>query len=337
MTALRQTLADRNSAELAEFDQCETRLLALVDPIEGALRADGWVAFATKDGVALEEDLPVAMPNVARWTVGPWVSPYMRAQKELRPVILAVVDVRSARVFRYAEGVLTSLNRMHAHARIDEPSHMGAAPRLSFHTGTRGATASSAVERSRHEATHHMLRDLVDQLVQLASTEGWILIGGMSNTVELAMAMIPPHVQARAGRVERLNQRTSPAELRRAASAGARQLRRTLDERIVDAVIGQAAGHGRGAIGESATRLALSSDAVSTLLVSTRFLAEHPDVAEETTRRALASGALVEIVSGDAGDRLDAIGGIGGALRFHATAQPSAGTSFPSSDHAPLS
>src|SRR5580765_5179920 len=76
LTALRHTLADRNAAESAEFDQCESRLRTLVDPIEGALRAPGWVAFVTSDRVALAEDLPVAMPNVTRWTIGPWVSPY---------------------------------------------------------------------------------------------------------------------------------------------------------------------------------------------------------------------------------------------------------------------
>lgn len=337
LTALRHTLAHRSAAELAEFDQCETRLRALVEPIEGALRAQGWVAFVSTDGVALAEDLPVAMPNVTRWTVGPWVSPYMRAQKELRPVVLAVVDVRSARVFRYAEGVLTPLNRMHAHARIDEPSHMGAAPRPSFHTGTRGATATSAVERARHEGTYHMLRELVDHLVQLASTDGWILIGGTPNTAELAIAMLPQHVQARTGRVARLNQLTSTAELRRVASAGARKLRRALDDRIVDAVIARAAGQGRGAVGEAETRRALSCDAVHMLLLSTRFLAERPEVTEEMTRQALASAASVEIVAGDAGDRLDAVGGVGGPLRFHLSVHSSAETSFPSSDHAPLS
>jgi hypothetical protein len=289
------------------------------------------VAFITNDSVALAEDLPVAMPNVTRWTIGPWVSPYLRAQKELRAVILAVVDARSARVFRYAEGALTPLNRLHAQARIDEPSHMGAAPRPSFHPGTRGATASEVVERSRQEGTHHMLRELVDHLVQLASTDSWILIGGMPNTAELAIAMLPQSVHARTSRVARLNQLTSTAELRRVASAGARKLRRALDDRIVDAVIGQAASHGRGAIGETETRLALSSDAVHMLLLSTRFVAEHPDVTEEMTRGALAIGASVEIVARDAGDRLDAAGGVGGALRFHATAQSATETSFSSS------
>jgi release factor family 10 len=332
LTALRHTLANGKPAELAEFDRCEARLRTLVDPKPGALRAQGWVAFVTEDTVALAEDLPVAMPNVARWTMGPWVSPYIRAQKELRAVILAVVDARSARTFRYAEGALTPLIRIHAHARIDEPSHMGAAPRASFHTGTRGATASEVVERSRQEATHHMLRELVDHILQLAASDSWILIGGMPNTADLAMAMLPQNVHARTGRVARLNQLTPPAELRRAASAGARKLRRALDDQIVDAVISQASGHGRGAIGESATRHALWSDAVHVLLLTTRFLAERPDATEEMTRRALASGASVEIVAGEAADRLDNAGGIGGALRFHAAAESSEETSSAATD-----
>ena len=317
LARLRDSLAGNGSA-LREFDRCADHLAAMLAPVVGAPRSPGWVAFITSDGAALVEALPVPMPNAVHWTTAAWLSPYVRAQKELRPVMLVVVDARSARVYRYALGALTPIETFHAHARVDEPLHMGSAPRQHFHPGTRGSTGSDAAERGRREGTERMLREVIDHLVPLASPDAWILVGGMPATAREALTMLPDHVRARAALASGLSRITPQSALRRAAASGAMRLRRALDDDVVSDVIGRASGNGKGVVGERDARAALVVDAVYMLLLSLRFMDEHADASEEMTRQALAQNAAVEIVAGSAAARLDAVGGVAAMLRFPA-------------------
>ena len=313
LSALRNETAPQ---ERAALDRCIVLLEQQLATIDGALSAPGYVAFVTPDGVVLAERLPVAMPNVAVWEEGPWISPYLRALKELRPVVLAVVDARSARSYRYALGVLSPLERFHSHVQIDQPTHMGAAARAGFHAGTRGATATDAVDRARQHGTERMLRQLVEHLTSVAATDEWIVIAGPPMNAALVLTMLPSAARSRAAVTTGLTPTTAASALRRTAAVQARQLRQRLDREIVDAAISHAAERGRGSVGAASTRAALEIGDVHMLLISARFMNDGPIVAEELARSALASGAAVEIVSGPAAARLDRAGGIAAVLRY---------------------
>lgn len=313
-----------------DFDRCREHLLAALADTTGALRSNGWAAFVTTDGVALAEHVPVPMPNAVHWTRGAWVSPYVRAQKELRPVLLAVVDARSARLYQYALGSLTSLESFHAHVHLDEPAHMGAAPRQQFHPGTRGTTGTDAAERGRRAGTERMLRELIDRVAQLAVGDAGILIGGMPAVTREAMLLLPDDLRPRVALAAGLSRITPPSSLRRAAASGAAKLRRELDANIVTAAIGRAGENGRGTAGALDTRAALAVGGVHMLLLSLDFIEQHADVAEEMTRLALGQHASVEIVTGDAAQRLDTVGGAAAILRYPTpNLRPAAAASTP--------
>ncbi|HET9728437.1 MAG TPA: hypothetical protein VFR41_03400, partial [Acidimicrobiia bacterium] len=270
----------------------------------------------TTEGVVYSEHLPVAMPNAVHWTRGAWVSPYLRAQKELRPVLLAVVDARSARVYQYALGTLTPVESFHAHAHVDAPAHMGNAPRQHFHPGTRGMTGTDAADRARREGTERMLRELMERLTQLATGDAGVLIGGMPAATREAMLMLPDELGGRVALAPGLSRITPPSSLRRAAASGAAKLRRERDASIVTTAIGRASENGRGTTGELDVRDALALGGVHMLLLSLDFTERHPEAAEEMARLALGQQAVVEIVSGDAADPLDGVGGTAALLRY---------------------
>ena len=320
LRALRDSAAAEKPRELAQLDDSLALLERHLAPIQGALSAPGYVAFVTPDRVVLAETVPVAMPNVAVWELGPWISPYLRVQKELRAVVLAVVDARSARSYRYALGALTPVEHFHAHASPDQPTHMGGAPRQSFHTGTRGATTTDATQRAHQQGTQRMVRELIEHITSVASADEWIVIGGMATRAGLVLTMLPAAARHRAVVAAGLSPMTAPSALRRAARDWGRRLRQRLDLEYVESAIAHAAERGRGSVGEDATRAALQIDDVHMLLTSMRFMHDRPRVAEELTRLALAGGATVEVVTGVAADRLDRAGGIAAILRYVAPA-----------------
>ena len=305
-----------DAAALRDFDDCAERVGAAVADTTGALRSQGWVAFAVPDRIVLAEHVPVPMPNAVRWTQGAWLSPYLRAQKELRPVLVVVVDARSARIFHYALGVLTPVDSLHAHARVPEPAHMGSAPRQHFHPGTRGVTGTDAAERARRDGTERMVRELNERISQLANNDAWVLVGGMPSAARAALAALPDELRSRAIFASGLSRVTPASSIRRAAATGAAKIRRDVDENIVNTAIGRAGENGRGTVGTLETRSALALDSVHMLLLSLSFMEQNADAAEEMTRLALAQHASIEIVSGEAAARLDAIGGTAALLRF---------------------
>ena len=314
LSTLRDKVAER--AERRDFDRCVEHLEQELAAIGGALSAAGYVAFVTVNRVELAEKLPVEMPNVARWRRGPWVSPYLRAQKELRPLVLAVVDARSARSYRYAQGTLIPLEHFHAHVQIDEPIHMGKASRPNFHSGTRGATTTDAMQRAHEHGTQRMLRELIEHLMKVAPDDEWIVIGGMPLMAGSVLTMLPASARQRAIAATGLSAITAASTLRRVAREQARQLRQRLDRQLVEMAIDHAAERGRGSTGEAATRAALEMKDVHMLLMSTRFLSDRAEGAEELVQLALAGKATIEVVSPPAADRLDRAGGVSGILRY---------------------
>ncbi len=110
---------------------------------------------------------------------------------------------------------------------------------------------------------------------------------------------------------------SSKAEIARAAERDAKILRDSRDAAAVEQVLNLAASNGRGVTGAKQTLAVMSSGEGRQLLVTPRFLAEHPDEAEAAIEFALDHAADIEVLAGDAAARLDAqAGGIASSLRF---------------------
>lgn len=318
LAAIRQSLRDAPHAEREEFARATARLQELLAPVAGALRTVGWVGFVSAAEVAHAEGLPVPMPTLVTWEHGIRLAPYLRALKQHRPVVVALVDSSHARLYRYQLGALEALETLHAHAVVAPVYHMGDAPALGFHGGVRGATGTDESQRVLREGLRRMLAETAERVAALAGDESWILVGGTPQPAQALEAQLSQHDEL----TERLA--TPPlhvwctdAEIARVAASAAGELRGRRDMAVMASLVEHGPRERFAAMGLDETRAALRSGAVRELLVSHRYLDAFASVGERLVRAALDQGAEVEEVSGAAADRLDALcGGVAARLRF---------------------
>ena len=325
LDARREGLRLASHAEREDYDACVRHLWEYLNPVHGVLGEPGWVAFVTTDGVRHAEALPVAMPLRVDWGVGIQLAPYIRVLKNHLPAIVAVVDAKHARVYRYAVNRLTSVASMRAHKRVHALPPMGSAPREGFHTGTRGATGSDLADRARLVGRDRMLHELCERLVAESSPDGWIVLGGISGVVEAAFNLLPSHDQKRARRLDALDVHATEAQIVATTDHAVAEASRERDSTLVDDVIALARAHGKGSTGWETTEESLRQRATETLLFTDHALSDHPVELERAVALALEQGADVEHVSGTGATRLNAEAeGIGARLRFVPTREQTA-------------
>jgi hypothetical protein len=321
---LRRWLDGSSREDQRALEQCIGLLEHELGAFSGTVGAPGWVAFITTNGVQRAERVPAPAPTLAVWSTGPSIAPYMRILKQMRPVIVAVVDARKGRVYRYQAGELSGVETVRAHTAVEAPSHMGDAPRGGFHPGVRGPTGHDAAQRSRLAGTRRFVGELADETTRLAGPDGWILVGGIPEAAAQTATALGQLAPGRVRVLESLDVHATDAEVAAAARAGASALRDDADlEQIVEIVDGSA-GEGLATLGSAATGEALNERRVRELYLTRRYRDSHAAEAETAVRAALAQGAAVEEVSRGAAARLDEHGGIGARLRYRlATPAPS--------------
>ncbi len=308
-----------DDAEREEFDRAAARLED-TDPAPGGVwAAPGWVAFATAGERHHVADLPVQPATLFSWRDGPVVSPYLRALKQGRPVIVAAVESRAATLYRYAWDKLEELEELSApHEDIPGVERItGPASRAASTPAARGAIGTDAPQQQRAAAFQRLATSLGERIGQLAGDTGWVLIGGTTEWTRLAAEALPRDLEARTLVSEALDHDASADEIIEAAKSAATELRAREGGVLVDRLAEGAGAAGRSAAGVPAVQRALLVKAVDLLLLSPAFIRTHERQAEDMVRAALGSGADVEVPSGSAAERLDqASEGIAAQLRF---------------------
>lgn len=313
---LRTWLADSSHDERGQLERCIRLLEGELAAFSGGVGAPGWVSFITAKGVRDAHHLPVQVPTLAVWSTGACVSPYTRALKETRPVVVVISDARKVEVHRYHIGKLDRVETLRAHHVVEPPSHMGGQGRQGFHTGTRGTAGRDSAQRSLLAGRDRMLAEAVERIGDLAGTDGWIVLGGIPRVVaRLAQSLVSvtPH---RVLELEGLDVHASDAQLANAARSGAATLRDAADARQLADITNLAEAGGLGVVGPAATRRALERSCVHELYLTLKYLEDHAAEAESAVRAALDQDALIEEVSGDAAKRLDDHGGMAARLRY---------------------
>jgi hypothetical protein len=305
----------------AAFDRAASFVEDPLPPLDGTWGTPGWAAFVTADGPRYAAALPVQVPMLATWRDGPFVSPYLRALKQHRPVIVAVVDSRSAQLYRYA---LDELTELPAVALPTDDAAGGASakphtPRGSAYPAARGALDTEHAARRRRADFQRLAALLSQRLVDLAGESGWLLIGGTASWPRLAAEALPMELADRTFVSPELDRGDAAEVIVRIAKDAATTLRAAHSGALLDRLLDRAgAGDGgRATAGVPATQRALRARAVDQLLLSPEFVRGNAILAEDVVRTALAQSADVEVLSGDAAIRLDvASDGIAARLRF---------------------
>jgi len=308
-------LQDAPHADRALFEalrqRVEERLLSR--PMDDM--GPGWVGFYTAAGPDYEEPLPVSVPTMAAWSTGACLAPYARVFREITPVIVAVVDRKSARVYRYAGGRLARHDTISAETDIEVARHMGRPSPQGFHTGTRGRTGTDAAQDALNHATQDLLDRTAVQLSSLAGPDGWIAVGGIPNVAAAVHARLEAAFNTRAMRAD-LDVHATEAQVAECARQSASRLRDARDVTLVTATLSAAEAAGAGVKGSVETETAVSEGRARDLFFTLSFLEQHAADAERVVRSAFDHGTSVALVSGDAATLLDATGGIAARLRF---------------------
>jgi protein required for attachment to host cells len=311
-------LKGSSHAEREAFAKVRRMVLEHLQGFRETIRSPGWVGFFTTKGEQHTSLLPVAMPTMAVWSTGPCLTPYVRAMKEARPVIVAVVDSRKAKLFRYVGRATQLVETVRAHVDMEKPMHMGKPPRLGFHHGKVGPTGRDEAQRQFREGTTRMLTEAVEKIAALAGDDAWVVFGGIPTVALAAMGRLGADLAARATHLPSLDVHATQAQVGTAAREAASALRAARDlERVNDALAG-AESNGRGVAGSVDTTRALSDGQVREVFFTLGFLENHAAEAEAAIRLALDTHAAVEHVSGAPAERLEKVGGIAARLRYAA-------------------
>ncbi|MGH7617959.1 MAG: hypothetical protein ACREPM_12080, partial [Gemmatimonadaceae bacterium] len=247
---------------------------------------------------------------------GPCITPYVRALKEERPVIVVRADARIASIYRYQFRAIEHVDTVRAYHHADHPLHMAAPPRQGFHTPTRGSTGHDAAQRSLLTGRDRMIATAVRRAHEIAGSDAWILVGGIPRVVARLTDELLEIAPGRVMPLDSLDVHSSDADMAAAARAGASVLRNRADRASLETIVELAGAHGLGAVGTDDAHIALEGACVRELYLTQQYRLDHAADAEGLVRAAIDQDAGVEEVSGSAADYLADQGGIAVSLRF---------------------
>jgi hypothetical protein len=193
---------DASHQEREDFAARRRLLEERVEQFRGEIGAPGWVAFLDEEGIQHQSEVFAPVPTMAVWSTGASVAPYIRALKESHPVIVAVVDSRHARLYRYVENGLEQLERIEADTDFEVVGNMSKRAAQGAHTGRRGKTGTDAGQVALQQATERMLSDAVSRIETLAHDAAWIAIGGIPVVATAALSLLTPAAASRSLRAE---------------------------------------------------------------------------------------------------------------------------------------
>jgi hypothetical protein len=309
--------AEADAAQRGQFDAARARVEDAVAPVTGFLPGPGWAAFAAPDTLLWHGSLPAPAPDRAAFRSGPLLAPALRSLKQARPVLLALVDERRARVFRYVAGAATETHDLRADPYIDDLSDANTSKRAATHSGVRGATATDAARRTLQIEMGRMLDDVAALVLELAGDDAIVLYGGSTEAAAGLRRRIAERLGDRADEDAGLYLAMPAPAVEAAIERLASRVSVRLQAAAVEEVLEHAGTAGRAVLGRDAAQRAAEAGQVDRLLLSRGFTAAAAEDAERLIGLTLDRGGDVEEVGGAAGALLDErAGGVGARLRY---------------------
>ena len=257
-----------------------------------------------------------------------------RDPSESRGTIVVLIDRKAAVIDRLEGAALTRVTTIEARPLTGHSDHMGDAPRLNFHSGTRGETIRDARAREREHVRQEIAGRVTPLVSDAASHDEWIVIGGNKEMVGLLRRTLSTPLQARVVLASGVR-RTSRADTIVGRATAAVEARRADDALVEVRRLLEATGaHTTGVTGPVATLDAVERGAAEVVLLTSAFAAKRPDDAERLEAAARAHGGRFAVISSTAGQMLDdKAGGVGALLRFALHAMPREGAGVAAAGH----
>jgi len=270
--AIQLRLATAPFEEQRHFARCVELLGLTLATMQHLHTVPSWVIFLTADGLLRMEPLSIEVPTQAVWSVGPHVTPYVRAIAEDPAGVVVLVSTQDVAVYRYHSGSVLPQRVIRTQRRMRPSLRTGTVSKRERHHDGRGEVNREAAQRVRHAETTRMLRDAVQYVTRLAGNDGWILVGGIPDVGRRLVHALPHALLDRVLQLESLDVHASPAEILDGARHGISLVRDAASAHWVAKLLTMASHSGRVAFAPQATRRALREQRVHELYVSSRYL-----------------------------------------------------------------
>lgn len=262
--------------------------------------------------------LPVPVEN--RWSFGkPLIAPLLWAVDEYEPYLIVMVDQEKAQLITAYLGNTTVEDRLETDVYEYDFGQKTLMPATSAVVGGHPLTQGSnreAYQNMINEHTARFHREVVDHLEKLVQKHPHIriVIGGEEHSAHAVRGYLPKQLEPSLVGVLPIPMKTGEHEILERILPEAMEYERKQELDLVQEVIDFAKSGGRGALGRKAVDEALTMQRVETLLLP--YPAEDEAEATDFSARAFESGGTVELIHGEAADRLREEGEVAARLYY---------------------
>jgi peptide subunit release factor 1 (eRF1) len=319
--------------EQRDFDGCAAEVRNLLSRYEP--RARGLVIFTRSTGWTWFRELNVPVETHVRWGQTAYVQQFLEALDEFQTYAIAVVDRSQGRIFTVKLGNIEKQAEIHAPGQV---SHIKT-------TGTDHLYSQSHLQRKADEhALSHLKRvvELLEHVAQFTPFKRVVLAGSTEATSEL-FRLLPKAMRRQVIASAVLPANASERDILEQAMVLACRAERTEEIEKAETLITAAAKRQKAVAGLADTIQALNEKRVRELVYAEGFFTTGgicepchaifrssamncefcsmpvkpvDDLIEAAVDSALAKGATIEQLRGEAAEKLKTAGGIGAFLRF---------------------
>jgi hypothetical protein len=280
-----------------------------------------------------QRDLQAEMPTEGRWSPNPWVRPLLEVLEDHDQFGVVLIDKQRARI------LTVDATGMEQQAEIQS-----AVPNKHATTGTDHIMSQMQMQRDHEQHVQWHVKRVVDELASIIDRKKLtrIVIGGPVEAISAFTAELPKRFQQMIIGTISVPLDSNYERLSNELRAIQEKAEHEDEVKIVESMITAAMKHDRAVLGIADTLLAIQEQRVYRLVVARDYriagkecdschviladgldkcsfcggdLEPAPDLINRASRRVLDQAGKVQMVSGEAADKMAGIG-IGAILRF---------------------
>lgn len=271
------------------------------------------VLFISEDDV---QEHALAVPVENRYAFGqPLLTPMLWLEDEYEPYLVVLVDKEQARFLTaYLGGADQTLEM---EIDLDEYD-FGAKtrhPPVPFGTSTQNGANRDTFDARMDEHRRRFMQSAVENLEQIVRDEQIerIVIGGDETLAHLMVSLMPEKLQGQVVTIVNIRAKAPTAEIVDRLQPEVIRYERDFETRLLDEVIDFAKSGGRGALGRKDVMRALQENRVELLVVP--YPLDDADM-KKLPELVARSGGSIELVYGEAADKLREEGGFAARLYY---------------------
>jgi peptide chain release factor subunit 1 len=249
----------------------------------------------------------------------PLVGPLLWAIDEYQPYAVVMVDKEAARFFTSYLGSTDFQDAVEIDLEDYDFAQKTLMPSASAGTGGHimgQGSNRAAFEDMIDEHRNRFYRQVVEHTGKLLEKQDIerLILGGSTESTHAVKNLMPDRMKAQVVDVVNLPMRYTPTEIFQHILPAALENERRTEIELVNQVIDFAKSKGRGALGEKTVTEALDMQRVELLVIA--WPPSNESLANELAFRALQLNSEIELVHGEAAERLNAEGGLGARLYY---------------------